>query len=57
VERWSVALTPAQADIRRQVSALARGFWWEYGRERDRMAEYPSPVQAFADAGWLSGSA
>ena len=48
------ALTPAQADIRRQVSALARGFSWEYWREKDRKAEYPSEfVQAFADAGWL----
>ena len=44
----------AQADIRRQVSALARGFSWEYGRQKDRKAEYPSKfVQAFADAGWL----
>jgi alkylation response protein AidB-like acyl-CoA dehydrogenase len=48
------ALTPAQSEIRRQVSALARGFGWEYWREKDRKAEYPSEfVQAFADAGWL----
>jgi alkylation response protein AidB-like acyl-CoA dehydrogenase len=48
------ALTPAQAEIRRQVFALARGFGWEYWREKDRKAEYPSEfVQAFADAGWL----
>jgi alkylation response protein AidB-like acyl-CoA dehydrogenase len=48
------ALTPAQADIRRQVSALARGFSWEYWREKDRKAEYPIEfVRAFADAGWL----
>ena len=48
------ALTSAQADIRRQVTALARGFGWEYWREKDRKAEYPSEfVQAFADAGWL----
>jgi alkylation response protein AidB-like acyl-CoA dehydrogenase len=47
-------LTPAQADIRRQVGALARGFGWEYWREKDRKAEYPTEfVQAFADAGWL----
>ena len=50
----NLALTPAQADIRRQVSALARTFGWEYWREKDRKAEYPSEfVQAFADAGWL----
>jgi alkylation response protein AidB-like acyl-CoA dehydrogenase len=49
-----LALTPAQADVRRQVSALARSFGWEYWREKDRKAEYPTEfVQAFADAGWL----
>jgi alkylation response protein AidB-like acyl-CoA dehydrogenase len=49
-----LALTPAQAEIRRQVAALARGFGWEYWREKDRKAEYPIEfVQAFADAGWL----
>jgi alkylation response protein AidB-like acyl-CoA dehydrogenase len=49
-----LALTPAQAEIRRQVAALARGFGWEYWREKDRKAEYPNEfVQAFADAGWL----
>jgi hypothetical protein len=48
------ALTPAQAEIRRQVATLARGFGWEYWREKDRKAEYPREfVQAFADAGWL----
>ena len=48
------ALTPAQSEIRRQVAALARGFAWEYWREKDRKAEYPSEfVRAFADAGWL----
>jgi len=47
-------LTPAQAEIRRQVAALARAFGWEYWREKDRKAEYPIEfVQAFADAGWL----
>ena len=49
-----LALTPAQAEIRRQVAALARNFGWEYWREKDRKAEYPTEfVQAFADAGWL----
>ena len=49
-----LALTPAQAEIRRQVAALARGFGWEYWREKDRKAEYPTEfVHAFADAGWL----
>ena len=48
------ALTPAQVEIRRQVAALARGFGWEYWREKDRKAEYPTEfVRAFADAGWL----
>ncbi len=49
-----LALTPAQAEIRRQVAALARNFGWGYWREKDRKAEYPTEfVQAFADAGWL----
>ncbi|HEY7139750.1 MAG TPA: acyl-CoA dehydrogenase family protein [Methylomirabilota bacterium] len=48
------ALSEAQAEIRRQVAALARGFGWEYWREKDRKAEYPTEfVRAFADAGWL----
>ncbi len=48
------ALTEAQAEIHRQVLALARGFGWEYWREKDRKAEYPTEfVRAFADAGWL----
>jgi acyl-CoA dehydrogenase len=48
------ALTPAQAEIRRQVAALARGFGWQYWREKDRKAEYPIEfLRAFADAGWL----
>jgi acyl-CoA dehydrogenase len=48
------ALTDAQAEIRREVAALARGFGWEYWREKDRKAEYPIEfVRAFADAGWL----
>jgi hypothetical protein len=47
-------LTPAQAEIRRQVALLSRGFGWEYWREKDRKAEYPIEfVRAFADAGWL----
>jgi len=48
------ALSEAQAEIHRQVGALARGFDWGYWREKDRKAEYPTEfVQAFADAGWL----
>ena len=48
------ALTDAQTEIRREVAALARGFGWEYWREKDRKAEYPIEfVRAFADAGWL----
>jgi alkylation response protein AidB-like acyl-CoA dehydrogenase len=48
------SLSEAQAEIRRQVAALARGFGWEYWREKDRKAEYPTEfVRAFADAGWL----
>jgi alkylation response protein AidB-like acyl-CoA dehydrogenase len=48
------ALTEAQAEIRRQVAALARGFGREYWREKDRKAEYPTEfVRAFAEAGWL----
>jgi acyl-CoA dehydrogenase len=49
-----LALSEPQAEIRRQVAALARGFGWEYWREKDRKAEYPTEfVRAFADAGWL----
>src|SRR6185436_17469001 len=48
------ALSEAQAEIRRQVTALARGFDWGYWREKDRKAEYPTEfVHAFAEAGWL----
>ena len=48
------ALSEAQAEIHRQVAALARGFGWDYWREKDRKAEYPIEfVRAFADAGWL----
>ena len=48
------ALTDSQEVIRREVSALARGFGWEYWREKDRKAEYPTEfVAAFARAGWL----
>jgi acyl-CoA dehydrogenase len=48
------ALSEAQAEIQRQVAALARGFGWDYWREKDRKAEYPIEfVRAFADAGWL----
>jgi acyl-CoA dehydrogenase len=49
-----LALTSAQVEIRRQVSALARGFGWDYWREKDRAAEYPVEfVRTFAAAGWL----
>jgi alkylation response protein AidB-like acyl-CoA dehydrogenase len=48
------ALTESQEQIRKEVSALARSFAWEYWREKDRKAEYPTEfVQAFAHAGWL----
>ena len=40
------ALSEAQAEIRRQVAALARGFGWDYWREKDRKAEYPIRVRA-----------
>jgi alkylation response protein AidB-like acyl-CoA dehydrogenase len=48
------ALTESQQQIRKEVSALARSFDWDYWREKDRKAEYPTEfVQAFARAGWL----
>lgn len=48
------ALTEAQEAIRKEVAALARSFGWEYWREKDRKAEYPTEfVEAFARAGWL----
>src|SRR5262249_50769199 len=48
------ALTEPQELIRKEVGALARGFGWEYWREKDRKAEYPTEfVDAFARAGWL----
>jgi alkylation response protein AidB-like acyl-CoA dehydrogenase len=48
------AFTDSQELIRKEVSALARSFAWEYWREKDRKAEYPTEfVQAFARAGWL----
>ncbi|MGH7322824.1 MAG: acyl-CoA dehydrogenase family protein [Candidatus Rokuibacteriota bacterium] len=48
------ALTEPQESIRKEVSALARSFGWEYWREKDKKAEYPSEfVEAFARAGWL----
>jgi acyl-CoA dehydrogenase len=48
------ALTDAQELIRKEVSTLAKGFGWEYWREKDRKAEYPTEfVEAFAGAGWL----
>ena len=48
------ALTEPQELIRKEVAALARSFGWEYWREKDRKAEYPTEfVEAFARAGWL----
>ncbi|HLE44406.1 MAG TPA: acyl-CoA dehydrogenase family protein [Methylomirabilota bacterium] len=48
------ALTEPQELIRKEVSALAKSFGWEYWREKDRKAEYPTEfVAAFARAGWL----
>ncbi len=48
------ALTESQELIRKEVSALARGFGWEYWREKDRKGEYPTEfVEAFGHAGWL----
>ena len=48
------ALTESQELIRREVSALARAFGWEYWREKDKKGEYPSEFfEAFAQAGWL----
>ncbi|HEV8672773.1 MAG TPA: acyl-CoA dehydrogenase family protein [Methylomirabilota bacterium] len=48
------AFTEAQELIRKEVGALARTFGWEYWRDKDRRAEYPSEfVEAFARAGWL----
>ena len=48
------ALTESQELIRKEVSALAKSFGWEYWREKDRKAEYPTEfVAAFARAGWL----
>ncbi len=48
------ALSEPQESIRKEVAALARSFDWEYWREKDRRAEYPTEfVEAFARAGWL----
>jgi alkylation response protein AidB-like acyl-CoA dehydrogenase len=48
------AFTDSQELIRKEVSALARSFSWEYWREKDRKGEYPTEfVQAFGRAGWL----
>ena len=48
------ALTEPQALIRKEVSALAKGFSWEYWREKDHSGEYPWEfVKAFAAGGWL----
>jgi acyl-CoA dehydrogenase len=48
------ALSEAQELIQKEVTALAKSFDWEYWREKDRKAEYPTEfVEAFARAGWL----
>src|SRR5262245_26705500 len=48
------ALTEAQEPIRKEVTTLAKSFDWEYWREKDRKAEYPTEfLEAFAGAGWL----
>jgi acyl-CoA dehydrogenase len=48
------ALTEAQETVRKEVGTLARAFGWEYWREKDAKAQYPTEfVAAFARAGWL----
>jgi alkylation response protein AidB-like acyl-CoA dehydrogenase len=48
------ALTEAQDAVHREVGVLARSFDWDYWRNKDRKAEYPTEfVTAFARAGWL----
>jgi hypothetical protein len=48
------ALTDSQEMLRKEAGALARSFSWEYWRERDREARYPTEfVKAFADGGYL----
>src|SRR5207249_4318727 len=48
------ALTESQELIRKEVSALARTFGWEYWRDKDKRGVYPTEfVAAFARAGWL----
>ncbi|MBI4611471.1 MAG: acyl-CoA/acyl-ACP dehydrogenase [Candidatus Rokubacteria bacterium] len=48
------AFTEQQEMIRKEVSALARSFSWDYWLEKDRKAEYPQEfVDAFARSGWL----
>jgi acyl-CoA dehydrogenase len=48
------ALTPAQADLVRDATLLARRFPPSYWREKDRAEAYPAEfVEAFAAAGWL----
>ncbi len=48
------AFTEQQEMIRKEVSALARAFSWEYWLEKDRKAEYPQEfTDAFARNGWL----
>lgn len=48
------ALTDSQELLRKEASALARTFSWEYWREKDRAAAYPVEfVKAFAGGGYL----
>ena len=48
------AFTEQQELIRKEVSALARGFPLEYWRQKDHAGEYPWEfVKAFAAGGWL----
>ncbi|MFQ5897364.1 MAG: acyl-CoA dehydrogenase family protein [Candidatus Methylomirabilia bacterium] len=48
------AFTEQQEMIRKEVSALARSFSWDYWLEKDRKAEYPKEfIDAFARNGWL----
>jgi acyl-CoA dehydrogenase len=47
-------LTEAQEAVHREVAVLARSFGWDYWREKDGKAQYPTEfVAAFARAGWL----
>ncbi len=48
------AFTEQQEMIKKEVTALARSFSWDYWLAKDRKAEYPQEfVDAFARNGWL----